>query len=116
MSKNSLKRNDKKSGRKKPRRNDYDKDIIPAPDSAAATENEVSEEPIKVKKIKLEEEEVDVDDSGKDWVHSLKLSHKETILHPKGWICSDVMNQSLYTNYCWSVSSYFWHQIRFVEM
>ena len=50
LSKNSLKRNDKKSGRKKPRPNDYDKDIIPAPDSAAATENEVSEEPIKVKK------------------------------------------------------------------
>ena len=26
----------------------YDKDIIPAPESAAATENEVSEEPSKV--------------------------------------------------------------------
>ena len=39
--------------------------------------------------------EVDVDDSGKDWVHSLKLSHKETILDPRGWICSDVMNQFL---------------------
>ena len=48
---------------------------------------------LKLKKIKLEVEEVD--DSGKDWVHSLKLSHKETILDPKGWICSDVMNQSL---------------------
>ena len=48
LSKNSLKRNDKKSGRKKPRPNDYDKDIIPAPDSAAATENDISEEPIKV--------------------------------------------------------------------
>ena len=39
--------------------------------------------------------EVDVDDSGKDWVHSLKLSHKETILDPRGWICSDIMNHSL---------------------
>ena len=73
--------------------NDYDKVIIPASDSAAATENEVSEEPIQVEKIKLEVEEVDVEDSGKDWVHSLKLSHKETILDPRGWICSDVVNQ-----------------------
>ena len=50
---------------------------------------------LKLKKIKLEEEEVDVDDSGKDWVHSLSLSNKETILDFRGWICSDIMNQSL---------------------
>ena len=53
LSKNNLKRNDQKSVRKKPRPNDYDKDIIPAPDSAAAMENEVSEEPIKPIKKKL---------------------------------------------------------------
>ena len=53
LSKNNFKRNDKKSGRKKPRPNDYDKDIIPAPDSVAAMENEVSEEPIKPIKKKL---------------------------------------------------------------
>jgi hypothetical protein len=34
VSKRSLKRNDKKSGRKKPRRNDYDSaEVLPAPDS-----------------------------------------------------------------------------------
>jgi hypothetical protein len=34
LSKRSLKRNDKKSGRKKPRRNDYDSaEVLPAPDS-----------------------------------------------------------------------------------
>ena len=45
LSKKQFKRNDKIRERKKPRPNDYDKDIIPAPDSAAATENEVCEEP-----------------------------------------------------------------------
>ena len=34
LSKRSLKRNDKKSGKKKPRRNDYDNaEVLPAPDS-----------------------------------------------------------------------------------
>ena len=34
ISKRSLKRNDKKSGRKKPRRNDYDNaEVLPVPDS-----------------------------------------------------------------------------------
>ncbi|VDI35358.1 Hypothetical predicted protein [Mytilus galloprovincialis] len=39
LNRKNLKRNDKKSGRKKPRANDYDIDVVPAPDSeAVATE------------------------------------------------------------------------------
>ncbi|PJE77789.1 hypothetical protein CI610_03284 [invertebrate metagenome] len=39
LSKNSLKRNDKKSGRKKPRCNDYDRDVIAAPDSVTLNQD-----------------------------------------------------------------------------
>lgn len=97
LSKNSLKRNDKKSGRKKPRPNDCDKEVIPAPDStAAALEQEDVCDDIPVKKIKLEcKEGSDKGIQDEKWVSGLKVSHKENILDPKGWLCSDIVNYSL---------------------
>lgn len=56
LSKSSLKRNgnDKKSGRKKPRPNDCDKEVIPAPDSdAAALEQDDVCDDIPVKKNQI---------------------------------------------------------------
>ena len=47
LSKRSLKRNDKKSGRKKPRRNDYDNaEVLPAPDSEEIEKIELPYTPV----------------------------------------------------------------------
>ncbi|CAC5396904.1 unnamed protein product [Mytilus coruscus] len=46
LSKRNLKRNDKKSGRKKPRANDYDNtEVLPAPDSEIVENNDMPETP-----------------------------------------------------------------------
>lgn len=95
LSKNSLKRNDKKQ--QIPRPKDCNKKVIPAPDSAsAALEKEDVCDDIPVKDIKLEYKEgSDKVIQDKKWISGLNVSHKKNIIDPKGWFCSDIMNYSL---------------------
>ncbi|KAK3108798.1 hypothetical protein FSP39_015983 [Pinctada imbricata] len=113
LSKRSLKRSDKKSGRKKPRINDTDPVIIPAPDSILNTPKQPhvdSKTPKSKKKLRFASEtstckspkvlpakkrialrEPDAD-SHKRWVGRLNTGHKDNILNKNGDLCSDIMD------------------------
>ncbi|KAK3108536.1 hypothetical protein FSP39_010086 [Pinctada imbricata] len=112
LSKRSLKRSDKKSGRKRPRINDIDPDVIPAPDSLINTPQPTKMQTPKSKKklrFALQDKKspsvlpelslpakkritLRATEDEKRWVGRLTVKHKSLILDKNGDLCSDIMD------------------------